>query len=61
MCGVFRISTILISETKNSKAGVKPTHLHPENVRELCLYYTALPKHTAELLVVLKLGSLPYS
>jgi hypothetical protein len=61
LCGVFLISTMLISDTKNSKAGVKPIHLHTANVRELCLYCTALAKHISELLVVLELGSLPYS
>lgn len=59
-CGVCLISTMLISDTKNSKAGVKPIHLYRANVRENCLYYTALAKHDPELLVVLEFGSLPY-
>lgn len=61
LCGVCLVSTMLISDTKNSKAVIKPVHLHTAKVREFCLYYTALAKHTPELLVVLELGSLPYS
>lgn len=44
---------MLISDTKNSEAGVKPIHLPSANVREFCLYCTALANHTPEWLVVL--------
>lgn len=65
---------IAMSRCQDQDSRCKPdlrAHLHSANVRELCLYYTALQvethrqscvaKDTGELLVALEPGSLPCS
>lgn len=62
---------MLYLDAKIREPGVVPTYLLTGQVRELCLYYTALQvethcqrcvaKDTGELLVALEAGYLPYS
>ena len=53
------MSTLLFPDAKVSKSRYQSYQLHAADVCELCLYCTALAKHTAYLLVFLKPGSLP--